>query len=242
MPLRLARLCMLAVLFCLACPLSGQTAEKLAAPDLAALENIFQEVVLKDSPWPKKDIQIDNFSVRPLALALPLGAFDYRITQKPNDSRPGKKQVSATILKEGKEQGQVQMIGDLRLFGPVVSTTKRLNRNGIIGSEDLAVKRRDISMLDSGLIQDPQQAVGQKLKTSLPAGAILYAQSIDAPPLVNRGELVTIMAKSQAIQITAPGEARNSGAKGEMVRVKNLTSRREIQARVTGVGIVEAEF
>lgn len=242
MPLRLARLCMLAVLFCLACPFPGQTAEKLAPPELAALENIFQEVVLKDSPWPKKDIQIDNFSVRPLALALPLGAFDYRITQKPNDSRPGKKSVSATILKEGKEQGQVKMSGDLRLFGTVVSTTKRLNRNGIIGSEDIAVKRRDISMLDAGLIQDPEQAVGQKLKTSLPAGAILYAQSIDAPPLVNRGELVTIMAKSQAIQITAPGEARNSGAKGEMVRVKNLTSRREIQARVLGPGIVEAEF
>ncbi|MHB1379870.1 MAG: flagella basal body P-ring formation protein FlgA [Desulfurivibrionaceae bacterium] len=44
------------------------------------------------------------------------------------------------------------------------------------------------------------------------------------------------------MKITAPGEARNSGALGEMIRVKNLTSRREIHARVTGVGLVEAEF
>ncbi|MCX5865304.1 MAG: flagellar basal body P-ring formation chaperone FlgA, partial [Deltaproteobacteria bacterium] len=103
-------------------------------------------------------------------------------------------------------------------------------------------RRQDISMLDAGLIQDPKQAIGQKLKVSLPAGAILYAQSIDAPPLVNRGERVTIMAKSQAIQITAHGEARNSGALGEMIRVKNLTSRREIQARVLSPGVVETEF
>lgn len=242
MLLRLSRLCLVAALFSLACPLSGQTAETIAAPELAALENIFSEVVLKDSPWPREDVQITDFSVRPLAMALPAGSFDYRITQKPTDTRPGKKQVTAAILQEGKEQGQVKMSGNLRLFGTTVSTTKRLNRNDIIASDDIVAKRQDISMLDAGLIQDPKQALGQKLKTSLPAGAILYAQAIDAPSLVNRGERVTIVAKSQAIQITAPGEAKNSGALGEMVRVKNLTSRREIQARVLSAGVVEAEF
>jgi len=242
MPLRLARLLVIAVLFCLACPSPGQTADKITAPDLAALENIFREVVLKDSPWPREDVQITNFSVRPLAMALPSDGFAYRITQKPNDFRPGKKNVSAAILKDGQEQGQVKMSGDLRLFGTTVSTTKRLNRNDIIASDDLAAKRQDISMLDADRIEDPKQAVGQKLKLSLPAGAILYAQNLAPPPLVNRGEMVTIMAKSQAIKITTPGEARNSGALGEMVRVKNLASRREIQARVMGVGLVEAEF
>jgi flagella basal body P-ring formation protein FlgA len=237
-----SRLFLVAVLFCLACPSLGQTAETIAPPNLAALENIFSEVVLKDSPWPREDLKITNFSVRPLAMTLPVGAFDYRITQKPNDSRPGRKNVTAAILQEGQEQGQVKMSGDLRLFGTVVSTTKRLNRNDIITSDDIIAKRQDISMLGGGLIEDQKQAVGQKLKTSLPAGAILYTQTVDAPPLVKRGERVTIMAKSQAIQITAPGEARNSGALGETIRVKNLTSRREIQARVTGVGIVEAEF
>ena len=240
--LPVSRLLLAAVLFCLACPSPGQTAEAVAPPDLAALETIFREVVLKDSPWPKEDLKIANFSVRPLAMALPVGGFDYRITQKPNDSRPGKKNVTAAILQEGKEQSQVKMSGDLQLFGTVVSTTKRLNRNDVLGNEDIIAKRQNISLLDGGLVQDPQQAVGQKLKISLPAGAILYTQAIDAPPLVNRGERVTIMAKSQAIQITAPGEARNSGALGEIVRVKNLTSRREIQARVTGAGVVEAEF
>ena len=242
MVLRLSCLFMVPLLLCLACPLPGQAADSIAAPNLAALENIFSEVVLKDSPWPREDVQITNFSVRPLAMALPTGAFDYRITQKPNDSRPGKKQVTAAILQEGTEQGQIKMTGELRLFGTVVSTTKRLNRNEIIASDDITAKRQDISMLDAGLIQDPRQAVGQKLKTTLPAGAILYAQAIDAPPLVNRGERVTIMAKSQAIQITAPGEAKNSGALGEIIRVKNLTSRREIQARVLAAGVVETEF
>ncbi|MBU1405514.1 MAG: flagellar basal body P-ring formation protein FlgA [Proteobacteria bacterium] len=238
----LLRLFTIALLLCLACPLPGEAADPIATPDLTALENIFSEVVLKDSPWPKEDVEIANFSVRPLAMTLPEGGFDYRITQKPNDTRPGKKNVTATILQEGQEQGQVRMSGDLRLFGTVVSTLKRLNRNEIVGESDVTAKRQDISMLDAGLIQDPKEAIGKKLKTSLPAGAILHAQALEAPTLVHRGERVTIMAKSQAIKITAPGEARNSGALGEMIRVKNLASRREIHARVTGAGLVEAEF
>jgi len=242
MSFRLSRLCLVALLLCLAGPLPGQAAERIAPPAFAALEKIFTEVVLKDSPWPREDVQIANFSIRPLTMTLPTGAFDCRITQQPKDSRPGKKNVTAAILKDGQEQGQVKMSGDLQLFGPVISTTKRLNRNEIITSEDIIAKRQNITLLTGGLIQDPQQAVGQKLKLSLPAGAILYAKSIDAPPLVNRGERVTIMAKSQAIQITAPGEARNSGAKGEIIRVKNLTSRREIKARVLDASLVEAEF
>lgn len=242
MLLRLSRLFTIALLLCLACPLPGQAADSIATADLAALKNIFSEVVLQDSPWPKEDVQITNFSVRPLAMALPAGTFGYRITQKPSDTRPGKKYVTAAVMQEGREQGQLKMSGDLRLFGTVVSTTKRLNRNDIIASDDITAKRQDISMLDADPVQDPKQAVGQKLKLSLPAGAVLYTQNLDAPSLVNRGERVTIMAKSQAIQITAPGEAKNSGALGEIVRVKNLTSRREIQARVTGVGVVEAQF
>lgn len=242
MLLRMARLFTIVLLFCLACPLPGQAADSISPPELATLKNIFNEVVLKDSPWPREDVRIDNFSVRPLPMTLPTGTFDYRITQKPSDARPGKKNVTAAILQEGVEQGLVKMSGDLRLFGTVVSTTKRLNRNDIITDDDITAKRQDISLLDGGLVQDPKQAVGQKLKLSLPAGAILYAQILDAPTLVNRGERVTIMAKSKAIKITAPGEARNSGALGEMVRVKNLMSRREIHARVTGVGIVEAQF
>ena len=242
MSFSLMRLCIPVLWFSLACPLSGQTAERISAPELATLENIFSEVVLKNSPWTREDLQIANFSVRPLAMVLPTGAFDYRIIQKPNDFRPGKKNVNLAILQEGREHGQVKMSGDLQLFGPVVSTTKRLNRNEIISNADLSVKRRDISMLDAGLVKDPEQAIGKKLKLSLPAGAVLYTRTLDAPPLVTRGERVTIMAKSQAIQITAPGEARNSGAKGEIVLVKNLNSRREIQARVLDTGLVETEF
>ncbi|MCK5228635.1 MAG: flagella basal body P-ring formation protein FlgA, partial [Desulfobulbaceae bacterium] len=41
---------------------------------------------------------------------------------------------------------------------------------------------------------------------------------------------------------TVPGEVRNSGAIGELVRVKNLMSRKEILARVLDSGTVEVNY
>jgi len=236
------RLILLAVLLILLFPHAGKAAETELTLGLDELENIFSTVILENSPLPRENLRIANFNARPISLTLPPGTMEYKVIQKSEDGRPGRKTVTAAILVDGKEEGQIRMNGDLQLFADVVCTTKRMGRNDIISADAVTVLRQDISMLDTGIIHDPAQAIGQKLKTSLRAGSVLYSQLVEAPPLVNRGELVTIRAKSKAVQITAPGEAKNAGALGEMVKVKNLMSRREIFARVAGPGLVETEF
>lgn len=223
-------------------PLAGEAAEETAGLGLDEMEGIFTEIVLENSPWPREDVRIANFTARPISLGLPPGAMTWRVGQKPQDSRPGRKTVAITILVDGNEQGQVRMSGDLQLFADVVCTSRRLARNDIIGAGDIMIARQDISLLDTGLVLKPEQVLGQKLKTSLRAGAVLFTHLLESPPLVSRGELVTIAARSDAVRVTAPGEARNTGALGETIKVKNLMSRREIFARVAGPGLVETEF
>jgi flagella basal body P-ring formation protein FlgA len=65
---------------------------------------------------------------------------------------------------------------------------------------------------------------------------------VEAPPLVRRGDLVTILALAGRISVSVPGEMRDSGVKGEVVRVKNLMSRREILARVVDKNTVRVVF
>jgi len=216
--------------------------EDFSRAELDELRKIFVASALADCPWPKEDAELINFQARPQGLGLPLGSFAWRVTQKNTDCRPGRKTLTAAILKNGTEQGLVKMTGDLKLFGPVVSLKKRLNRNEIITRDDLGATRRDVSQLDPGFIRNPAEAVGKKLRVSLPAGAILYDQTLTVPDLVRRGDKVTIVARSAAVEVSAPGEARDFGTKGEIIRVKNLSSRKEIQARVVESGLVETEF
>lgn len=223
-------------------PTPGHTVEGPVSLGLDELKSIFTEIVLENSPWPRQDVEIANFNARPVSFDLPAGTMTYRVNQKPQDSKPGRKTVSAIILVNGNEQAQVRMNGDLQLFAEVVCTTRRLARNDIITASDLMTARQEISLLDTGLVLKPEQVVGQRLKTSLRAGAVLSTHLLESPPLVMRGEMVTIAARSDTLRITTPGEARSTGALGETIKVKNLMSRREIFARVAGSGLVETDF
>ena len=232
---------MIPLLLCLL-PLAVQAGQKETRLGSVELERLFTEVLLSNSPWQRQDVEITNFSVRPAELILPAGRLSHRIVQRPVDGQPGRKSVVALILVDGQEQQQVRMSGDLRLFGNVLHTSRRLTRGEVITADAISVQRQDISMLDASLLQDPAQAEGRQMKASVPAGALLYRQLISEPPLVGRGEKITIVAKSTNLQISVPGQSKDAGALGETVRVKNLTSRKEIMAKVAGAGLVETEF
>lgn len=210
--------------------------------ELEELEKIFHEIVLENAPWPMDDLEIMDFTARPGSVTVPAGSYDVQVLQAPQKEHLGRKVVTIAIRVNGEEYQRVRMIGDLQLYGQVICTTKRLSRHALIGEEDVAAVRHNITMLDSGALMKPEDAVGKRLKTSLRPGAILYAHLLESPPLVQRGDLVTIIAESNSIRVTAPGEARNAGALGDLVRVKNLMSRKEIFAKVLGSGMVETEF
>ncbi len=223
-------------------PLHAEAGERALHIGTQELRDIFQEVVFENAPWPEQDLNVAHFISRPEYVTVPAGNLGYRVQKKPKTAHLGRKIVSVTLLVDGKDYGQVKMSGDLQLFGNVICTNKRLSRNSILSEDDISLVRQNISMLDSGLIQDPQKAIGKKIRSSLRAGAILYSQLLESPPLVKRGDLVTIIAQSQSLRVTVPGEVRNTGALGDLVRVKNLQSRREVYAKVLGTGIVETEF
>jgi flagella basal body P-ring formation protein FlgA len=62
------------------------------------------------------------------------------------------------------------------------------------------------------------------------------------PPVVKRGDLVTIVAETDAIKITTQGVVIENGGKGDMVRVVNTSSKRELFARVKDSKTVEVDF
>lgn len=219
-----------------------QAAEEKTVLELEEMEKIFQQIVLQDAPWPHDDLAVENFTARPSSLSIPSRTFDYQVLQASPEEHLGKKTVTIAIMVNGQEYERIRMNGDLQLYGDVLCTTKRLPRHALITAEDISVVRRNVTPLDSGVVVNEQDALGKRLKTALRPGAVLYEHLLESPPLVQRGDLVTIVAESASIRITAPGEARNAGALGEFVRVKNLMSRQEIFAKVLGSGTVETEF
>ena len=230
------------LLYLLLLPTAFASAMENQVLDSSYFKPIFFEKVTADAPWPKEDLSINNFAVYPEELAVRRGSLSYTVEGQPYSAYLGQKTLSLEILVDGLPAGSVKMSGDLLLYREVVCLKQALSRHAVLADEDVELVRRDVSFLGNDLVTHLEDAVGQRLRSSLRAGTPLSAKMLEPAPLVHRGDLVTIMAQSDRFSITTPGEVRTAGAKGEMVKVKNLMSRKEIFARVVSSEIVAVDL
>ena len=84
--------------------------------------------------------------------------------------------------------------------------------------------------------------IGKKARTSLRANQPLRPDQVEKIPLVKSGQMITIIAESGVMRISVTGKARSSGAEGDIIKVQNLTSLKEIPASVVDASTVLVAF
>ncbi len=127
----------------------------------------------------------------------------------------------------------------VQLFQPVAVTTRPLARGEVIRKGDFKMVKRDLGALKMGYITDSEQPVGMVVKRRIGVGTLLTPQLLEPPRLIKRGEQVTIVAKSEGLEIRASGKALMDGARGERIRVRNIRSKKVVEALVVAPGVVE---
>ncbi len=120
----------------------------------------------------------------------------------------------------------------------VVVTTVGVRAGEPLTEGQLALQRRDVSGVSDAL-SDIDRAVGMASRRALRAGQVVSERWLMHPVLVERGDAVTIVARNTGIEVQVPGEALESGRKGEVVRVRNTVTEQVIRARVVAKGTVE---
>ena len=71
---------------------------------------------------------------------------------------------------------------------------------------------------------------------------IITYQFLENPVVVQRGEIVNIVAENKAIIVQTKGKTMSKGRMGDLIRVQNITSGKEVQGRVTASNTVTVEF
>jgi len=206
------------------------------------LQKIFLDLATTNTSLPKSDIEVSKFSATPDSIELPAGVLDFRIVSGTPAKPLGQQSIITDVLVDGVTQRQIKLSGDLALYGDVICTTSTLPRRSIVAAHNLKRVRRNLAMLGPDLITDEAAAIGKEIKTTLQPGAILYGNTLKAPEIVKRGDIVSILAANDFLTITVPGRVQIAGAKGDLIKVKNLMSRKEIFARIVGPDTVQAQF
>ena len=127
-------------------------------------------------------------------------------------------------------------VRDLR---PVYVLAGAPRRGDPVTASLLKVETRDVAQLPFGYIAEHSPLSELEFRRALVPGAALAPTDLAPARCVRRGEQVQLISRVAGLEVRASGKALNDGARGERVRVENSGSKRIVEGRVSGPGVVE---
>jgi flagella basal body P-ring formation protein FlgA len=119
----------------------------------------------------------------------------------------------------------------------VVKLSRAVRKGEIIRPED--VELVETSKVRSGTVTDLSQALGMEARRSISAGTELKHSYLVAATVIEKNDMVRLVARIGAIVATTSARALEAAAVGESVLVENTKSGRVLQGMVRQSGIVE---
>jgi flagella basal body P-ring formation protein FlgA len=214
--------------------LAQDQAEALQDDLISALRGTIAE----RTDWPVDRITIERLSV-PSRVAAAGGFLDIKLPAR--ESLVGHLPFRVEIAGDsGRElvwaSARVEVLVD------ALVSSRIIRRHQVIGPDDLTHARMPLSRLAGGAVTELDQLVGHRAVQRIALGRTITDRMVELPPVIHRGDRVTLIVRRPGLLVTTVGEARQDGAPNHTIQVLNLSSRRTVQGRVVDEGTVEVSF
>jgi flagella basal body P-ring formation protein FlgA len=120
----------------------------------------------------------------------------------------------------------------VRLLREVMIAHANLQRGETLSSADPTRERRDGLVLRQVVTDLPADPGAYELTETVPVGAPLTSHAVRLKPIVVRGQLADAVVQDGAMMISLKVEVLEEGVPGQVVRVRNPQSRRELRGKV----------
>jgi flagella basal body P-ring formation protein FlgA len=208
------------------------------APDRVRREVL--AFVAKADPFAGKRYEIEFVgTVRPLAAAPDAMV---QVSAAKRTSWAGRTSFLVETVRGGKTIGRVWVATQIHVYTRVFKAAARIERLHEITESDLVSAEVDLAVVPADVVFDRATIVGRRAKQTVPAGTVVAARMVETPPLVKRGDWVTILLAGDGITLRAAGQVAQDGREGDPVRVTNLETKRALVARVVDRSTVRVEF
>ncbi len=165
----------------------------------------------------------DNLQVEPLRNATPRGNFP----------------VKVTFFKDGVSLRSVNLAVKIDVYRNVLVAAQKINRSDPLTPDMFTEQRREVSHLHDQPVVSTDQLQDVCAARTIRDGQELLEPMLAKLELVKRGDMVQIEYARNGIKLTAAGEAKQAGGRGDLIKVKNLSSNITIIAEVKDDQTVE---
>lgn len=188
------------------------------------------------------DIAIKRISYSGGDLSLSAGELAYEVVAPDRWEGWGSANLAVIIRVDGRVERNLPVKVEVEAMADMVVATRALERGDVIGAADVAVQKRTVTRSHGRFLRSADEVVGKRVRTAIRGNNPVRPDQIERLPLVKSGQLVTIIVENESLRITTAGKARSSGAEGDTVMVRNLSSQKELPARVIDAETVKVDF
>ena len=137
----------------------------------------------------------------------------------------------------GRKPWKVYVPIQIVTFKTVFVTQRPIPKGSQLTKDDLREETRNVNGRD--YISDLGQFNNKQVRRDLPAGTLVTQKMLFATKLIKRGQTVTLLSKNKGLSVRISGEALESGILDQRIRVRNSSSKREVEGIVRSGQIVE---
>jgi len=121
---------------------------------------------------------------------------------------------------------------------PVVVALRPVGRGSIVTAADVEVHMMEPSAKTAGkraVFESVEKLIGMEAKQALQQGEVVFADQLQSPVVVKRGDLITVVSQTSGIRVRTSARALQDGSTGELIQVESLELKQHYDARVTGL-------
>jgi flagella basal body P-ring formation protein FlgA len=176
------------------------------------------------------------------SIMVPPGDLSWEVKAPLQFSQGGHIPVSLILWAEGQKVREVRAQARLEVFAEVVVAKNSLRRHQIVEEKDVHLVNRNITQQAADVATDLGEVLGKRVTLSVNTQEVLRKSMVEVPPLVKRGDRVTLVVENVHFKITCMGEVKEEGRGGDRIKVTNISSKREVYGRVLDSQTVLVDF
>lgn len=142
----------------------------------------------------------------------------------------------------GQEIRKIRFSARVDIYADVIVARHFLKKHHEIQAGDIQIANKNTAVLPQDVITEENEVLGKRTTLSVNNQEVLRLSMLETPPLVNKGDRVILLIENDQFKITALGEVREVGRKGDRVKLVNLSSKKEVYGRVLDANTVQIDF
>lgn len=147
--------------------------------------------------------------------------------------------ASMVILSDDKVISALPLAGRYMVVNEVPVLKRQIRNGDLITDDDVEMQKFPQSRIYKDTIEDIASLVGNTPVRGISPNRPIRGSEVTPPALVKKNALVQMRYKTESMEITTEGQALANGAKGDVIDIRNVSSKKIARAVVAESNVVD---